>query len=293
MTDAPLPVSPFEQIRHETPEGNEYWSARELGPLLGYQTSYRNFQVALAKARVACATSGQNVADHFADVRTMVRLGSGAQRQVADVHLSRYACYLVVQNADPEKENVALGQTYFAVQTNRAEQMDEMAGLSERQKRLFLRGQLSTHNRLLAATAMGAGVIHTTDFAIFQDHGYMGLYGGLRARDIHARKGLAPSEGILDHMGSTELAANLFRATQTEDKIRRDNIQGKEAANATHQAIGEEVRATIARIGGAMPEDLPTPAESIQEAKRREAERLARGPQLSMFGEEETDPSGE
>lgn len=287
MTDTPAPgPSPFEQIRHETADGGEYWSARELADVLGY-TNWRNFGLAVERAAVACAQSGQSVPDHFDSSIKMVTLGSGAQRQVKDYRLSRYACYLVVQNADPSKEIVALGQTYFAVQTHRAEQMDDLAGLSERQRRLFLRGQLSAHNRLLAATAMGAGVIRTTDFAIFQDHGYMGLYGGLRATDIAARKGLAPREGILDHMGSTELAANLFRTTQAEDKIRRDQIQGKDAANAAHFDIGQRVRQVIADIGGAMPEDLPTPAESIQQAQAAERKRLERGPQAQMFDDEE------
>ena len=200
----------------------------------------------------------------------MIRIGKGRKTRVADIHLSRYACYLIVQNADPAKEVVALGQTYFAVQTRRQEEADELADLSEEQKRLYLRGELANHNRQLAEAANLAGVVQGMDFAIFQDHGYMGLYGGLRAREIHDRKGLKKSQHILDHMGSTELAANLFRATQTDEKLRRDHIQGKEKANRTHYEVGQEVRETIRRLGGTLPEDLPTPPDSIQQIKRKE-----------------------
>src|SRR4051794_5884265 len=175
----------------------------------------------------------------------MVTLGSGSQRKVEDYNLSRYGCYLVIQNADPAKEIVALGQTYFAVQTRRQEEADELAGLTEDQKRLYLRGELANHNKQLAEAANLAGVVRGIDFAIFQDHGYMGLYGGLRSRDIHRRKGLQKSQQILDHMGSTELAANLFRATQADEKLRRDQIQGINNANRTHYEVGQEVRETI------------------------------------------------
>jgi len=204
------PLSPFAAIRHETPEGGEYWSARELAKILGY-ARWDKFKNAIQKAEVACANSGQATADHFPHAGKMVSLGSGAQREIEDVHLSRYGAYLTVQNADPEKEIVALGQTYFAVQTHRQEQADALAGLSEAQQRLYLRDQLADHNRLLAATARGAGVVQPQDYAIFQDHGYQGLYGGLGAREIHAHKGLRKNEQILDYMGTEDLAANLFR----------------------------------------------------------------------------------
>ncbi len=215
-------MSPFEQIRKEREDGGKYWSARDLARVLDY-SSWQKFSNAIRRAEIACGNSGQLVEDHFNHVVKMVELGSGAKRKIEDVHLSRYACYLIIQNADPSKEIVALGQTYFAVQTRRQEQADELAGLTEDQKRLYLRGDLSDHNRRLAEAAHQAGVVQSQDFALFQDHGYMGLYGGLRARDIHAKKELKKSQQILDHMGSEELAANLFRATQTEAKGSRRN----------------------------------------------------------------------
>lgn len=277
-------ASLFAQIRRETEEGYEYWSARDLSKALGYE-NYRNFLKVIDKARIACENSGQSVEDHMVETDDMIPTGKGARRRVDNLHLSRYACYLIVQNADPSKEVVALGQTYFAVQTRRQEEADKLAGLNEGQKRLYLRGQLSSHNRQLAEAANLAGVVQAMDFAIFQDHGYMGLYGGLRARDIHERKGLRRSQHILDHMGSTELAANLFRATQTEDKLRREQIRGKERANRTHYEVGQEVRETIRRLGGALPEELPSPTESIQQLQRQERKELDRGPQLPLLPE--------
>jgi DNA-damage-inducible protein D len=240
-------------------------------------TEWRNFTQVVTQARIACDASGHEISDHFVDINKMVTIGSGARRRIADVRLSRYACYLIIQNADPEKPIVALGQTYFAVQTRRQELSDEqlLANMSEDQRRLFTRQQLVERNKLLAATATTAGVITSRDFAVFQDHGYMGLYNGERARDIAMRKGLKPGGPILDHMGAEELAANLFRATQAEAKIRRESVTGKDAANATHHAVGREVRETIARLGGTMPEDLPAPSESIQQLDRKERERLA------------------
>jgi DNA-damage-inducible protein D len=221
------------------------------------------------KAMQACEQSGQPLADHFADLRKMVGLGSGAQRQVEDVRLSRYACYLIVQNGDPSKAVIANGQTYFALQTRRQELADsaKFAKLSEDEKRLAIRNELAEHNKYLAAAAKDAGVETQLDYAIFQDHGYKGLYGGLGAKDIHARKGLKKSQKILDHMGSTELAANLFRATQAEEKLKRDQVSGKQQANQTHLEVGKKVRQTIAELGGTMPEALPTPEQSIAQVK--------------------------
>lgn len=290
MSDQQMPsaghASPFESIRRTDDEGHEYWSARDLSKVLGY-TEYNKFKNAIQKAEVACEASNNEVSDHFAHVSDMIETGKGAHREVEDVLLSRYACYLIVQNADPSKEIVALGQTYFAVQTRRAEMADdELAGLTDDQKRLYVRAQLAEHNRLLATVASDAGVVTSRDFAIFQDHGYMGLYGGLKARDIHARKGLKKSQQILDHMGSTELAANLFRATQTEEKLRRENIQGKTAANQTHFAVGRKVRQTIEELGGTMPEDLPTPPKSIKQLEREEKQRASQELQPSLFDED-------
>lgn len=271
-------ASPFDAIRQEDADGNEWWSARALASILGYPR-WQKFQPVVDRAMVACETSGYAPSDHFTLTGNMIATGKGAHRSVEDVRLSRYACYLVVQNADPEKPVVALGQTYFAVQTRRQELADEtnlLAGMNEDQRRIYTRAQLSAHNRQLADAAADAGVVTPRDFAIFQDHGYMGLYNGERARDIAARKGLKSGQPILDHMGSTELAANLFRATQTEDKLRREGITGRDAANATHHAVGRAVRKTIEELGGAMPEDLPTPPESVRQVERRERVRIER-----------------
>jgi len=265
----------FEEMRKTDENGVEFWSARELGKILEY-SEYRHFLPVIDKAKIACKNSGQPIENHFEDILVMVSIGSGAERQIDSVKLSRYACYLIVQNADPGKAVVANGQTYFAVQTRIAEikQMDEYNRLStEEEKRLFLRDELARHNILLADAAKNAGVIEPVDYAIFQNHGYMGLYGGLGAKDIHAKKGLKKSQKILDHMGSTELAANLFRATQAEEKLRREGIKGKEKANRTHREVGEKVRKTIRELGGTMPEDLPT-AESIKKLETQKRKQL-------------------
>ena len=255
----------FESIRQIDQQGNEYWYARELGPLLDYQ-EWRNFSQVVEKAIQACRMSANAVADHFVDVNKMVWIGSGAQREVSDVRLSRYACYLIVQNGDPAKPVIANGQTYFALQTRRQEHKDnaKFAQLSEEDKRLAIRNELAAHNKYLAAAAKAAGVTTHLDYAIFQDHGYQGLYGGLGAKDIHARKELKQNQKILDHMGSTELAANLFRATQAEEKLKRENVKTKQRANSTHFEVGKKVRKTIQELGGTMPEALPTPEKSIK-----------------------------
>lgn len=265
----------FEQIRQVDEHGNEYWGARQLAKALDY-TDFRNFLSVIGKAKEACKNSGHTVEDHLVDFNEMVPIGSGAQREMESVKLSRYACYLIVQNADPSKEIVATGQTYFAIQTRLQEirQMDEYNQLtSEEEKRLFLRNEMKTHNTQLAEAAKDARVIEPIDYAIFQNHGYMGLYGGLDAKGIHYRKGLKKSQNILDHMGSTELAANLFRATQTEEKLRRENIEGKGKANQTHFEVGKKVRQTIKELGGTMPENLPT-EESIKQIENNMKKRL-------------------
>ncbi|KAA0230967.1 DNA damage-inducible protein D [candidate division KSB1 bacterium] len=262
-------VSPFEQIRRTNEAGAEYWSSRDFAQVLQYN-DYRNFEQVIQKARAACFNSGQRLEDHFVEVTEMVEIGSGAKRALKTIYLSRYACYLIIQNADPEKDIVALGQTYFAVQTRRQELSDQMI---EDERRLLLRDEVTKHNLKLADAAKRAGVVQPIDYAIFQNHGYIGLYGGLTARDIHQRKGLKKSQLILDHMGSTELAANLFRATQTEEKLRRENIQGKDKANLTHRQVGAKVRQTIKELGGTMPEDLPS-ADSIKKLKAKKPREL-------------------
>ena len=267
--------SVFEQIRHVDENGIEYWLAREMAKVLEY-SEYRHFLPVIEKAKESCANSNNNPFNHFEDIPETVRLGSRAKNPFESLKLSRYACYLIVQNADPGKEVVANGQTYFAVQTRIAEikQLDEYNRLtSKEEKRLFLRNELARHNSQLADAAKNAGVIESRDYAIFQNHGYKGLYGGLDAKAIHARKGLKKSQKILDHMGSTELAANLFRATQTEEKLRRENIKGKTKANQTHYKVGEKVRQTIKELGGTMPEDLPI-AESIKRLENKEKKQL-------------------
>lgn len=279
-------VSPFDAIRHTTESGDDYWSARELAKVLGYATNYRNFQPVIIKAETACEQSGYAVSDHFARVRKMVTLGSGAQREIEDVHLSRYACYLVVQNGDPEKPVIAAGQTYFAMRTREAELAEELEGLPEAKKRQITRRQLADQNTQTAATVYGAGVVTAKDFAIFQDHGYKGLYNGETARDIAKRKELPKGEKILDWMGSLELAANLFRSAQAEDKIRREGIDNKADANRAHHEVGAAVRRFIIEdLGGTPPEQLPTPAESIQQIEARERRRLEQERQPLLFPE--------
>lgn len=261
----------FEQIKKIDEDGNEFWSARDLSKVLEY-TDFRNFFGVINKAKESCENSGQPIENHFVDFNEMVSIGSGAKREIESVKLSRYACYLIVQNADPGKEVVALGQTYFAVQT-RLQEIQQMEAYNqlknEDEKRLFLRREMAEHNKQLADAAKGAGVIDPIDYAIFQNFGYKGLYGGLDAKGIKAKKELKKSQQILDHMGSTKLAANLFRATQTEDKLRKDKIKGKPQANQTHYTIGRKVRKTIEDIGGTMPENLPV-AESIKKLDKKD-----------------------
>lgn len=268
MTNLTSNINPFEGIKFVDNAGVERWSARDLAVLIGYE-EWRNFENVVEKAIVAAKNSGIDDKYHFVGINKMVNLGSGSTRIVKDYALSRYACYLIIQNADPSKPMVAAGQTYFAIQTRRQELTDTQPQLNEDKKRLLLRDEMKFHNKQLASAAKNAGVDSPLDYAIFQDYGYKGLYGGLGMKDIKSRKGLKKSQSILDHMGSTELAANLFRATQTEEKIRRDNIQGKAKASQVHHEIGRKVRQTIKDIGGTMPENLPTPKESIKQVERK------------------------
>ncbi len=263
-------LAAFENAAHIDDAGIEFWQARELQKLLAY-TDYRNFLKIVEKAKTTCINSGQPDTDHFVDFNDMITVGKGAERAIDDIRLTRYACYLIAQNGDARKRPIAFAQTYFAIQTRRQETADlnaQAIPLSEDEKRLLLRQQIKIHNKNLASAAKEAGVIEPVDFAVFQTFGYKGLYGGLDKVGIQRHKGLSAKQNILDHMGSTELAANMFRATQTEDKLRREQIKGKTAANNTHYEIGRKVRQTIREIGGTMPESLP-PAEDIAIVDRR------------------------
>ena len=262
----------FESIRHVNKYGQEFWYARDLQIALEY-TEWRNFCKVIEKAKEACRGSNNAVSDHFVDVNKIVNAGA-TSKDIGDIQLSRYACYLIVQNGDPRKKVIALGQTYFAVKTRQQELIENYENLSEDQKRIAIRQEMKEHNKMLVAAAKDAGVETTLDYAIFQNYGYMGLYGGLKASDIKERKGLKKSQDILDYMVYEELAANLFRATQTEAKLRRENIQGKQEANKTHFEVGKKVRDTIKDLGGTMPEDLPTPEKSIQQLEREQKKKL-------------------
>ena len=262
----------FESNKHYTADGQEFWYARDLQRVLEY-TEWRNFTSVIEKAKTACIKSKFSVDDHFVDVNKIVEAGA-THKDIGDIMLSRYACYLIVQNGDPRKEIIALGQTYFAVKTRQQELVEDYEQLSEDQKRVAIRNEMKRHNSALADAAHDAGVVEPIDYAIFQNYGYMGLYNGLKASDIRQRKGLKKGQDILDHMGSTELAANLFRATQTEEKLRRDKVKGKRAANQTHYAVGKKVRKTIEELGGTMPEDLPTPKKSIKQIEREQKKAL-------------------
>lgn len=274
----------FEDIKHITDDGVEFWYARELHPALEY-TEWRNFNKVIDRAMLACKNSGFKIVDHFVEVNKMVDLGSGSKRNVKDYMLSRYACYLIVQNGDPRKEIIALGQTYFAIQTRRQEIADTFNQLDEDSKRLVIRGEVKSWNSMLAEAAHLAGITEQEEYAEFQNAGYMGLYGGLRVADIHRRKGLKPEQKILDYMGSEELGANLFRITQTEAKLRRDEPQGLDAASVIHYTVGKEVRETIEKIGGTMPEDLPTPEKSISQVEKEQLKKLKKDRKKLMFDE--------
>lgn len=258
----------FDSIKHETETGEEFWYARELQVALEY-TEWRNFSKVIERAKNSCQNSGNTISDHFVEVNKIVKAGA-TTKDIGDIELSRYACYLIVQNGDSRKKVIALGQTYFAVKTRQQELIENFDNLTEEKKRLAIRGEMISHNKSLAEAAKMAGISDPRDYTIFQNKGYKGLYGGLGVKEIHARKGLKKSQKILDHMGSTELAANLFRATQTDEKLRRDHITGKEEANQTHFDVGQKVRQTIKDLGGTMPEDLPTPKKSIKQIEREQ-----------------------
>lgn len=263
----------FEEIKHIDDNGNEYWEARELAKVLEY-TDWRNFTKVITKAKQACLNSNNNVENHFVDFNKMVTLGSGSRRNIQDLILSRYACYLIVQNADSSKSVVALGQTYFAIQTRRQELLDEeIKQLSEDEKRLKLRGQIKEGNKVLNDTVYNIGARTNKEFARFHNSGYKGLYSE-SMRQIQNRKGLEKKDNILDHMGSTESAANWFRITQTDEMLKNNRVDNLEDANKTHNKVGKEVRKTMIRLSGVAPEDLPTPTKSIKQLEKEEKEKL-------------------
>jgi len=251
----------FETIKHIDENSNEYWLARNLQKVLEY-SEWRNFLKVINRAIISCKSSNINIDNHFVEFNKMVELGSGSKRKVKDFKLSRYACYLIVQNADPSKEVIALGQTYFAIKTRQQELTEEeFAKLSEDEKRLYSRITVTNKNKLLFNTATESGV---SNFGKFNNAGYQGLYNGETAKTIKIRKGLKDKEDILDYMGSEELAANLFRITQTDAKLKRDKIYNENTACDTHYKVGRTVRKAIEEIGGTMPEELPTPKKSTK-----------------------------
>jgi DNA-damage-inducible protein D len=274
----------FEDIRQIAESGAEYWYARELATVLDY-SKWENFSKVIDRAMLACRNSGFDVADHFPDVRKMVEIGSGTKREVKDYELTRYACYLIVQNGDPRKEIIALGQTYFAIQTRRAEVADTFNQLDENNKRLVARGNIKQWNQLLAEAAHNAGVLTNEEFAIFQNSGYMGLYGGMTVSDIHKKKELAENEKILDFMGSTELIANLFRISQTEEKLKKEEASSPAEANNIHFDVAQKIRNAMIEMGATLPEDLPKPDKSIQVIEREEIRRLRQSEKPLMLDE--------
>jgi DNA-damage-inducible protein D len=254
-------ISIFENIKKINQYQQEFWSARQLAKVLEY-TDFRNFEKVIKRAQQSCKNADQSIQNHFVGANEMIELGKTASRQIKDLALSRYACYLIMQNADPSKEVVALGQNYFAIQTRKQELQSQTI---EDQKRVALRGEITVHNKHLAQTATQAGV---RNYGVFANYGYMGLYGGLKSQDIAKKKKLKPNQKILDYMGSEELAANLFRATQADAKLKRESIQGEAEANQAHFEVGKKVRQTIKELGGTMPEKLLA-SESIGRAKKR------------------------
>lgn len=267
------PHKNFEEIKKIDENGVEYWEARELMPLLEYD-KWSNFDsVVIEKAKIACTNSGQTVANHFADVGKMVKIGSSTEREIKDYKLSRYACYLIAQNGDPSKRAVATAQTYFAIQTRRQEIFQQ---LPENEQRLFLRGEVKTHNKALNTTAFNAGV---KNFGKFNNAGYLGLY-GMRKSSVQQKKRIGDDD-VLDRAGATELAANLFRITQTDEVLKKENIKGEGRATFKHIVVGQKVRKSIQDIGGTMPEDLP-PEPHIKELEKQQKKLLKSG--LSVKG---------
>ena len=266
MTDTSLPVRgriSFEDLKNINEYGAEYWSARELQPLLGY-SQWRRFEDALKRAVTSCKQSGNNPDHHFAGAGKPITGGKGAVQVVDDYHLSRFACYLIAQNGDPRKPEIAAAQKYFAIQARRQEMSDALAADLER---LDIRKQASEEFKALSGVARVAGV-QDKMFGVFHDAGYKGLYGGLGNEAIKKRKNIPKKDQLMDRMDTTELAANQFRMTQARDKLARAPVKDQQQAIRTHEAVGKEVRAAIKRIGGVMPENIP-PAEHISEVEKR------------------------
>jgi DNA-damage-inducible protein D len=264
----------FEDIKHLDAEGVEYWEARELQKVLDYK-EWRKFNEVIKKAMIACKTSNYEVSDHFVGADKMVEIGSDTYRKIEDYKLTRYACYLIAQNGDSRKKVIAHAQTYFAVQTRKQELSEsEYSLITEDEKRLYKRKQIRNGNYLLNIAARNAGV---KNFDKFHNSGYKGLYNGETADDIAKRKGLRYREDILDNMSLEEMAANDFRITQTEAKLKREKIYGEKNANNTHYEVGKKIRNTIKELGGTMPEDLPKPNKSLKEiTKEKNNKRLKR-----------------
>ena len=255
----------LDDIKHIDEFGNEYWLARELQRALQY-TEWRKFEGVIDKAKIACEWGGYKALDHFGGAAKMVEIGSSTKREVPDYKLSRYACYLIAQNGDSRKKVIALAQTYFAIQTRKMELTErEYSSLTEEEKRFYQRNLTKKGNYSLNITARNAGV---KNFDRFHNYGYKGLYNGETADDIAKRKKLRYREDILDNMGSEELIANLFRISQTEQKLKRDDVNSESKANKTHYEVGSKIRNTIKELGGTMPEDLPTPDKSLKELEK-------------------------
>lgn len=271
MNELMLNNSIFENIKHIDKSGNEYWFARDLQKVLDYK-EWRKFSIVLEKAKVSCQLSNLNIEDHFVGADKMVEIGSKTKRKIEDYKLSRYACYLIAQNGDSRKKTIALAQTYFAFQTRKMEITErEYSSLTEDEKRFYQRNLTKKGNYSLNQAAKDAGV---KNFDRFHNSGYKGLYNGETANDIAKRKGLRYREDILDNMGSDELIANLFRISQTEQKLKRDNVKGETKANDVHYEVGKKVRKAISDIGGTMPEEFPTPEKSLKTLEKESKNKL-------------------
>ena len=273
MKDTDKTNKSFEDIKHIDENGVEFWYARELMPVLQY-SNWQNFEKIIDKAKISCENSGISVLEHFIDVNKLSKRANNAEVEIKDCELTRYACYLIAQNGDSRKKVIALAQTYFAVQTRKQEITEkEYSMLTEDEKRFYQRNLTKKGNYSLNQTAKKAGV---KNFDKFHNAGYQGLYNGETADDIAKRKGLRYREDILDNMGSDELIANLFRISQTEQKLKKDNIQTEKEANKTHYNIGKNIREVIAKNGGTMPEELPTPKKSLKQLEKENKKTLKR-----------------